>query len=330
MKKIRVGLCFNLIQDFPKSADDAEDIDAEWTDEKDVETIYHGLVEAGFDVVRIGDPINLIRKRAKDELDVVFSIAEMQGFRYRESIAPAICDLLKIPYTFSPPDVMVLALDKHVSNLMVKYIKIPVPEWFVVRDISDMEALDLRHFPDIIKPVAEGSSIGISNQSIIYTKGQAVSKGRETLLLYKQPVMVQRFVQGREITIGVIEDNQEITALEPILVMDNLAGETKVNDVHSKKRAKESPPSKIEDKQVVQKIKDYAQQIFKEFSCRSTARIDFRQDKNGVIYFMEINPLTDYTPRKDFCKSALAAGYSYPEILNTIVLNAIKNGKERK
>lgn len=318
MKNLRIGFCYNDIIDFPIESHHPFDISAEWTTRVDIDTIKNGLVSAGFDVIDIGNPQNLLNENLRKQVDLVFSIAEMTGYRYRESIAGVLCELFKKPYVLSKPDVLIIALDKHLTNLTLREIGINIPEWHLIQCLEDFEEIRLKDNPYILKPVAEGSSIGISNDSIVANKDAALNRASYLLKNYNQPVLMQDFIHGKEVTIAVIEDSGVVKALTPILV--NNGG---MSDVEFKKRASSLQPyCVLEDAQLVLQIQDTAIKIFNTLGCNDTARIDFRVDPNGNIYFIEINPLTDYTPRKDFCKSALASGYSYIELLRTIILNA--------
>jgi D-alanine-D-alanine ligase len=327
--KLRIGYCYNLIKDFQKKVHQPKDIDAEWTTEYDVKTLHQGLVDAGFDVVDIGNPINLLEKKNINNVDIVFSIAEMDGYRYREAIASTLCELMGIPYVLSKPDVMTIALDKNICNLLVKQLGILVPDWFLVKKEKDLKKIDLSDFPYIVKPVAEGSSIGIDNDSIVYDENQAFNKAKYLLDQYNQPVLIQKFITGKEITIGVIENKSKIIALKPIEISDKISGKYSVNGVENKKQSSENEPFKLlKDVDLEAKIQCRAIAIFEYIGCRDTARIDFRVDELGNLFFIEINPLTDYTPRRDFCKSAFAFGLNYTTLLQTIILNAWENGKK--
>lgn len=318
MKIIRIGYCYNNINDFPLKMDQPKDINAEWTSPEDIETLRLGFIEAGFEVVDIGNPKNLLNESNREKVDIVFSIAEMTGFRFRESIAGIICELFKIPYALSAPDVLMLALDKNITNLTLERKGVLLPEWALLQSISDLNKIALKNFPYILKPVAEGSSIGISSESIVYNKEEAEIRTEYLIKTYQQPVIIQKYLQTTEVTIGVIENNKITEALTPIIV--NNSG---LSDVEYKKNASALDSlTLLENSSLVKRIQDLAILIFRVIGCNDTARVDFKIDKEENIYFIEINPLTDYTPRKDFCKSAFASGYTYTQLLRTIIMNA--------
>jgi len=324
MKKLRIGYCYNLIDNFPFEVGQPEDINAEWTSAEDLETLRNGLCSAGFDVIDVGDPENLLIASIRGQIDIVFSIAEMTGFRYRESIAPVLCEIFKIPYALSTPDVLTIALDKHISNLLVKSINILTPEWRLIKTISDFDNFDFNKPAYILKPVAEGSSIGISKESIVHSKQEAFGRIEYLLNVYKQPVLLQEFLNITEVTIGVIEAENKIKALSPLVVSNK-----GIFDVQYKRKSAITDKCIfIENDGLVKKVQDIAVLIYAEFGCRDTARIDFKVDANENIYFIEINPLTDYTPRKDFCKSAFASGLGYEQLLQTIIFNAWKRSQK--
>jgi D-alanine-D-alanine ligase len=130
--------------------------------------------------------------------------------------------------------------------------------------------------------------------------------------------LLQEFLNVTEVTIGVIETGNKIQALAPLVVSNK-----GISDVQYKRKSAITDKCIfIENNNLVKKVQNIAELIFAEFGCRDTARIDFRIDANENIYFIEINPLTDYTPRKDFCKSAFACGLGYEQLLQTIIFNA--------
>lgn len=318
MKKIRIGYCYNNIKDFPFQSGKPDDYNAEWTSTEDIETLRDGFIEAGFEVIDIGNPNLLLNEEIRANVDIVFSIAEMTGFRFRESIAGIICELFEIPYALSSPDVLMIALDKHITNTLLEKKGVLIPEWVLLKSVSDLNQFSFKNPPYILKPVAEGSSIGISSESLVYTKEEARVRVEHLLENYEQPVIIQKYLETTEVTIGVIEDEEGVKALTPLKV--NNSG---LSDSEYKKSASVlNPFTVVENGKLVRRIQDLAVQIFNEIGCRDTARIDFKIDKKENIYFLEINPLTDYTPRKDFCKSSFASGYTYSELLRTIILNA--------
>ena len=320
MKKLKVGYCYNNIIDFPRADRQPLDIAAEWTSSQDIETLRVGLESAGFEVIDIGNPQNLIKENVRTKVDIVFSIAEMTGFRYRESIASMLCELYNIPYVLSPPDVLLVALDKHITNLLLQNKGINIPIWHILKSISDFDRIIFDKSAYILKPVAEGSSIGISKDSIVSTKDGAIRRAEYLLKAYKQPVLLQEYIYAKEVTIGVIEVDNRIKALTPVIV--NNSG---LSDAEYKKKSKESEPIFfLENENLIKKVQTLAEFIFEEIGCKDTARIDFKIDDEENIYFIELNPLTDYTPRKDFCKSAFASGFNYDSLLKTIILNAWK------
>lgn len=323
MNKLRIGYCYNLIDNFTFEKNQPEDSNAEWTSNEDVLTLRNGMLNAGFDVIDVGNPERLIDMNVRSQIDIVFSIAEMTGYRFRESIAPVLCELFKIPYVLSAPDVLTVALDKHLSNLLVRNINILTPDWTLIKTMADFDQVTFDKPAYILKPVAEGSSIGISKESVVRTREHAVSRADYLLKMYKEPVLLQEYLEFTEVTIGVIEIDGKPHALTPLVVVN--AG---ISDVQYKRTSAITDKSIfIENEGLVKKVKNIAVRIFEEFGCRDTARIDFKVDTAENIYFIEINPLTDYTPRKDFCKSAFASGLDYEELLKKIILNAWRRSR---
>lgn len=321
---MELRLIYNLRSGHPGKKDDAPfDVDADW----DIpDTIYHlekALEEIGFNVIDICCDREIVTKLAASD-SLVFSICEMVGGAYREALIPSLCEILAIPYVFSSPDVMVKTLDKNLSNLVVQQSKVNVPDWFYIKSIKDLETLDcLSKYPYIVKPALEGSGMGISDLSVLYSYSELLNRVNYTISTYKQPVLVQRYIDGIELTVGILGDEKAVEVLAPI----------EVNLPHSKVYGYEQKEnsdrlaiySKVTDAFINKEITNASRIVYQSLGCRDAARIDFRFDTaSGKLYFIEVNPLPHLHPGiGDFCRSAYGAGYSYEELIEKICNYAI-------
>src|SRR6185503_4879219 len=135
--------------------------------------------------------------------DLVFNYAEgMFGFA-REAQVPALLDAFQIPYTFSDGLVFALTLHKGMTKHVVRDMGIPTPDFTVVSTASDAENVRLP-FPVFVKPVAGGSSVGISAASYVADRSALDSTCRDLLHRFHQPVLVEAFLPGRELTVGIV------------------------------------------------------------------------------------------------------------------------------
>lgn len=324
--KLKVGLCYNLLEDFPVKENDPDDIAIEWCDPDYIALLREGIAGAGMEVSDIGDPLNLNDAAVRAEIDIVFSVAEMLGYRYREILVPALCELYGIPYLFARPDAMLITADKHLSNLIVERLGIAVPAWQLVSTAAAFVPGSLS-FPLIIKPNAEGSSMGISDETVIFDENSLKTKLPVMLAQYRQPVMIQEFVNGAEYTVGIIQDQGKTLSLSPLQVFDQAQVTTRTFDRKLKAAyKKEALFHPVSDRLLKKELQTLAASIFDGIGCADAGRIDFRV-KDGTLYFLEINGLTDFHPGGAFCQSAASAGIGYHNLLEKIIINAYRRSK---
>ena len=199
---MNIGLTYDLRADYL-----AEGYSEEETAELDrpdtIEAIEAALLELGYRTDRIGNAKRLVERLAQgDRWELVFNVAEGLHGVAREAQVPAILDVYDIPYTFSYPLVLSLALHKNLTKTIVRQAGIPTPEFALVERPADVDAVDLP-FPLFAKPVAEGTSKGITAASKILDR-QALRKVSADLLdQFRQPVLVETFLPGREFTVGL-------------------------------------------------------------------------------------------------------------------------------
>ena len=326
--KIRIGLFYNLKSEYPLREHHPFDINAEWDSLDTFVEIQKAMENLGYSVTHIGDPSKLLNEKIRKNIDIAFNMCEMTGYRFREAIAPSIFELCSIPYTFSSPDTMVVCLDKNLSNFVVRQAGGLVPDW----KLTDQINLPLREFhsyPYIVKPSAEGSGMGINRASIVNTEQELLEQVKLIEINYRQPAIVQKFLSGREFTIGVLEmKDGTLLSLEPLeirgLTIDNGLTYNYVAKSHFDRYCGLVPLSSNE-LSLKNKIQNLANLAFRSLRCRDAARIDIRLDSNENPNFLEINTLPHFHPLEgDFCRSALHAGISYVQLIDVIIQNTMQ------
>lgn len=325
---LRVGLCYNFRRDFPRQADHPEDIDADWDVPETVDRVLSGLGEAGYEAIDLGDPLRVVDADVRCSIDLVFSICEMQGYRFREGLVPSLCQLLSVPYVMSPPDTLMISLDKNLCNLVVRQAGAPVPDWWLGG--SSAIPLDVKQFdsfPYIVKPSAEGSGMGISSASVVSDRHELEMRVESVVSRYRQPALIQTFLPGREFTIGLIERGDALVPLEPLEIVPVKPVSVFIYGGYAKENADavvRFVPLKGEPA-LADKLRDIAQMAFTAIGCRDAARVDLRLSEDGTPHFVEINPLPHLHPQiGDFCRSALASGYTYAGLLRALVDNSAR------
>ncbi|HMI54844.1 MAG TPA: hypothetical protein VK494_01520, partial [Gemmatimonadaceae bacterium] len=268
-------------------------------------------------------------RRAKP--DIVFNIAEGFGGVNREAHVPAICEFYGIPYSGSDPFTLTLCLDKARTKETLAFHGIPTPRFTVVATPFDLESrtADLK-LPLFVKPLHEGSSKGITDRNLCWDRDHLSKQTRFLLDNYKQPVLVEEYLPGKEFTCAVLGNGEEATVL-PIVGMNFETLPKGALPIYSfdAKFVWDRPehpldifqcPARI-SKQLKASIERVTLDAFRVLGCRDWARIDVRLDAVGNPNVLEVNPLPGILPdpADNSClpKAARAAGIGYEELIQS-------------
>lgn len=292
---MHIGITFDLREKYLKFGFSEEET-AEFDKKSTIDAIDNTLKELGHSTERIGNIWDLTKKLNKGKTwDLVFNIAEGLRGIGREAQVPAILDAYNIPYTFSDPLVLALSLHKGMTKRVLRDLQIPTPNFFEVYSVDDLKNVKLK-FPLFAKPNAEGTGKGITAKSKIRNKKELFEVCEYLIKTFKQTVLVEEFLPGREFTTGIIgtgEKAKVIGSMEVILL------ENAEPDVYSYAN-KDDWIGKIEYKivtdSVVKKAEKFALAAWKGLGCRDAGRIDIRVDRNGIPNIIELNPLAGIHP----------------------------------
>lgn len=268
--------------------------------------------------------------------DIVFNIAEGVNGKFRESNVPGILDYLDIPYTGSNTFSLALALNKALTKKILMADNVPTPA-FQLFSSKDQTIDERLKFPLIIKPNYEGSAKGIGLSNVVYSRETAQKKIREIMDCYRQEVIAEEFIDGIELTVGILE-NGAIQVL-PILEIDfsscRVSGEHfyswKVKELQDRKAEGFTPvfycPARLNERTCAL-VKDIAIKTHQAVGCKDVSRTDIRLSADNVPYVLEINPLPGLNPKNsNLPLMAYAAGMKYEEIINSILMNAYTRRK---
>jgi D-alanine-D-alanine ligase len=320
-----VGLTYDLRQDYLAEGYSPEET-AECDKLETVEGIETALQELGYTTDRIGNGKKLVsRLAAGDRWELVFNFAE--GFRgvAREGQVPAILDMFGIPYTFSDPLVLGLALHKDMTKTVVRLSGVPTPDYAVIRCIEDIEKVDLP-FPLFAKPIAEGTSKGITADSKILNRDGLKKSCAALLEQFRQPVLVETYLPGREFTIGIAGTGEEAQVLGTLEVVITPHAKEDFYSYHNKQCYQENmrydfvrPDADHE----VRQSEELALAAYRILGCRDAARVDVRSDAQGRPNFIEVNPLPGLNEKdSDLPILCNRAGIRYVELIDRIVTSA--------
>jgi D-alanine-D-alanine ligase len=325
MKPLRVGLTFNLKRIDP-TRDDAE---AEYDSPKTVGALAQAIASFGHRVVRLEAAPALARRLPRACVDLVFNIAEGGAGRSREAHVPALCELLGVPYTGSDPAALCVTLDKALGKRILRDCGVPTPDFFLVA--TGREPLPRGwKFPSIVKPNIEGTSKGITTRSVVDDEPTLRRRCRELIRRYRQPAIVEAFVTGREFTVGVLGWPRP-RALPPMEVVFLQPRARNVYEYSLKQdwagKLDYVCPARL-GRAPTRRMERLALDAFAALGCRDVARVDFRMDRRGRMYVIELNPLPGMTPAfSDLVMIGEAAGIPYRELIGRILDCAVRRRK---
>lgn len=322
---LRVGLTYNLKKGIPSEAADSE---AEYDNIETIEAIRKALEDSGCRVEPMEADEKLPSRLAATPVDIVFNIAEGAGGRGREAQVPALLNLLRIPFTGSDETTLCIALDKALCKRLLSTYRIRTPRYRVVS--GDRPGLRGPFaFPVIVKPNAEGSSKGITDVSVARDRAQLRELVDRNIRLYRQDMLVEEYIPGREFTVAVLGNGANARVFPPMEIVQPLP-ENGYN-IYSYQVKRDSlrlirydcPPHLRESE--LSGIVNTARRIYEALGCRDFARIDFRLSSEGRLYFIEINPLPGLAPGySDFPMIAEKCGMDYPSLIRAVLAAALR------
>jgi D-alanine-D-alanine ligase len=352
---MRIAVLANLKKNAPTwegmVADQWDDLDSPTTTNGIIEVLRNGGHEADFFEAQIMPPYNLMERLLAYKPDLCFNISESHFGDGREAQIPAILEMLRIPYTGSKVMTLAMALDKPMTKRVLFYHGLPTPEFQVFEQNDEPIDEDLLNaqgelrFPLFVKPSREGTSMGVSGESIVSTVAQLREQVGRQIQRYNQPVLVEHYIKGREVTVGILGNlkpnaarrvNDRMSTGE---IPDNLtfmpALEVDVHAYGPEEKGLYTNRMKVDlaedfhyhcpaplTPEQLHELQLLTAAVFRVMGCKDVARVDFRldEDQHFKPYILEVNPLPGLNPDySDLCIQSLAAGWSYDRLINTIV-----------
>jgi D-alanine-D-alanine ligase len=323
MRPWRIALTYDRKEDYLAAGFTPEAV-MEFDTEETIGALERSLQELGHTVLRVGRGTDLARRLAAGERwDLVFNIAEGVSGRSREAQVPAVCELFDQPYTFSDPLTCALTLDKSLAKRLVRDHGLPTTEFSVVERLADLEKVAFEG-PLFVKPLAEGSSKGINGRSKVETRTELKALCAELLGAFRQPLLVEPFLPGRELTVGIV-GNGAAAAAVAVMEISFVDGDEREAYTATNKDdfATRVSYRLLNGEPVAERARQIALDAYRALSCRDAARIDLRCDALGEPQFLEANPLPGLNPRTgDLPMMSRLAGISHPELLGRILAAA--------
>ncbi|MBC7319797.1 ATP-grasp domain-containing protein [bacterium] len=304
--------------------DEPPDRYAEFDPPRTIEAIVQALESLGHKVFPVEANESFVENLKELSPDIVFNIGEGIRGESRESHVPAILEWLGIPYTGSGPLTMAITLDKPITKQIFIAEHIPTPRYTVISNLKETQNIGDLRFPIIVKPSHEGSSMGLDSRSIVYSFKELKEQIAKIIDLYRQPALVEEFVEGRELTVGILGNAPPevlpIKELDFSSIPDELgkfaSGIIKAKYWHL---VKHYCPASL-TKSLYEKICNISLKVYRVLRCRDLARLDIRVSKDEIPYVLEVNPLPDLDPKEgNFPSMAMVKGISYKDLIARIL-----------
>jgi D-alanine-D-alanine ligase len=312
---------------------------AEYDSLETVEALKEALLAGGHEVVVLEADETLLDTVRWAAPDICFNIAEGLRGDARESQVPALLEMLGIPYTGSKVLAQAISLDKGMTKRIWRDAGLPTPPFQVFRRGDERLDPELT-FPLFVKPVHEGTGMGINSRSVVYDERRLRQQVRWVIQTYRQPALVEGYLPGREFTVGLIgnarlggesrrNDLYDVRGfhLFPVLEIDAAVGAGQgVYNTASKSYdpGEEGAPLYLCPADISTTLEAELKQLtvgaFEAVGALDLSRVDFRLGYDGQPYLMEINTLPGLNPRvSDLCIMARAEGFPYTDLINEVL-----------
>jgi D-alanine-D-alanine ligase len=323
---MKIGLTYDLREEYLKLGYDEQQV-AEFDSPETIGAIESALRGLGHRTVRIGRVRSLIERLERGERwDLVWNIAEglsSTGIA-REAQVPTVLDLYGVPYTFADPMVCALTLHKAMTKRVVRDLGVPTPAFALVEREADIAGVDLP-YPLFAKPVAEGSSKGVFGTSRVGNAGELRSVCTDLLNRYRQGVLVETFLPGREFTVGLVGTGDNARAIAALEVNLLPGGDDGVYSYGNKENWRKVVRYTLAEGPVAADACALALKAWRGIGGRDGGRVDIRAAADGTLNFIEVNVLPGLKPEhSDLPILADLAGVRYPQLIGRILDSAME------
>jgi D-alanine-D-alanine ligase len=306
-----------------------EEETAEFDAEETIVAICNALSGLGHKPVRIGGIRKLAEALVKGERwDAVFNICEGLKGVAREAQVPALLEAYDIPYVFSDPLTLSASLDKAVAKRIVRDCGIATPDFAVIASPGDADKIALP-YPLFLKPLSEGSGKGVDAKSRVGGAAQLKDVAAELLARFRQPVLVETFLPGREFTVGITGTgpDAEILGITEIARTDKFIGDG--YGYQNKEYWEDKVVIRLCEDANARAAGETALAAWRALNCRDGGRVDIREDANGRPHFIEVNPLAGLRPDySDLCFIANFKAVPYQDLIGKIMTSFLKRHPE--
>jgi D-alanine-D-alanine ligase len=317
--------------------DGCPEVDPAWAARAEVRfvatSVASALTGTGYEAHLVpvdGDLIGLRSRLAELEPDCAFNLCEsLAGDARLESAVPLFLELLGVPFTGSPPEVLSFALRKDRVKQRLEEAGIPTPAGRVLTASGD--PCDLP-FPLIVKPVREDGSVGICSTSVVHDAAGLARAVNTVLAKLRQPCLVEQFIDGREFNVALLgHPTPRVLPLSEIDFAALPAGAPRIVSYDAKWTS-----GSVDDLGTVPvmhpvlpnalaaRVRRVASEAFRAVGVRDYGRVDVRLAPNGIPYVVDVNPNCDLSPSAGIARAAAVVGIDFAALIRLLVRYALR------
>lgn len=292
--------------------------------EKTVVAIQEALEENGHKVSLVPGSINMLKEiNNLENVDVIFNACTGINTKREQANIVGMLELIKIPFVGSDLSTQIVGLHKSVTKNVFRNFDIPTAN-FQVFSTGNEQLNEELNFPLMIKPESEGSSLGITEDSVVNSKEEAYAKIKDLIKEFDQKVLVEEFLPGREFTVGVLgTKNPEVLPILEVSFPEENEEKFMSLMVKAEDRVIKTCPAEL-DEELETTIKNLALKAYNVVGCTEYSRIDFRLDKDGNPKLIELNTMPGLQPKySDFPHVAEKGGYDFNKLVDKLISEAL-------
>ncbi len=270
---------------------------------KSGQAVLKALQELGHEAIALDLTEDLCEKLREIKPDKVF--IALHGPYGEDGRVQGLLDILGIPYVGSGVLGSSIAMDKDITKKLLTFHGIKVPKWICVREKG--EELNWDIYPAVVKPADQGSSVGL----FVVNSREEAKEAIEKCLEISKKVMVEEYIEGRDITVGILKGKP----LPPIEIKPKKG----IYDYESKYTKGMTEYTFLEEEEFVEKLQEIALLAYKVLELKDLSRIDFRVNREGTPYLLEVNTIPGLTELSLFPMACKRVGIDFKELISMLL-----------
>lgn len=315
---MKIGICYDTKENYGFQSQDMDYTD--FSTFSTVSDISMALQQAGHEIGfmnGINQVKDLIENREIFDYDLVFNISEGFGSRNREGLIPSLLETYQIKFSGSDAYALSLTLNKTHTKIIAQYLGIPTPKFTFISTPNDIQQVKQMSYPLIVKPNAEGGSMGVYK---VLNESQLQKTVQELYDKYKCEILCEEYIDGIEITVPVIGNGKDSNCIGVTAVQYSNGENIELYSSDLKYFGDIILTTEFNCSEDAKRdMINYSETLHRFLGLRDYSRIDFRLSKNNIPYFLEVNPLPALDREDTFEVCGQAMGLTYSETLNLIV-----------